>query len=86
MAEKCIFESQNKAIVDPESKRTLLRPEELSQSFNSFSGKNCYAPSSYDSQMTVTIKFTTEFSIAASHENKPLQGWIQDFSYEGMHR
>ena len=87
LAEKRILESEIKAIVDPESKRTPLRPQELSQRFNSFSGKNCYAASSYDSQMLpsnlsplhispttiATTPFnTTESSIAGGQENKPL--------------
>ena len=48
LAEKCILESEIKAIVDPESKRTSLRAQELSQRFNSFSEMNSYAASSYD--------------------------------------
>ena len=36
LAEKRILESEIKAIVDPESKRTPLRPLELSQRFNRF--------------------------------------------------
>ena len=51
LAEKRILESEIKAIVNPESKRTPLRPLELSQRFNRFSKMNCYAASSYDSQM-----------------------------------
>ena len=85
---KCILESKNKAIVHPESKRTLLRPLKLSQRLNNFSGKNCYAPSSHNSQMlssnllplpdispptiATTLCNTTESSIAAGQENKPL--------------
>ena len=57
LAEKHILESEIKATVNPESKTTLLRPLELSQRFNSFSGKNCYAPSSYDSQMSPSNLF-----------------------------
>ena len=38
LAEKPTLESEIKATVDPESKSTLLRPLELSQRFNSFSG------------------------------------------------
>ena len=52
LAEKRMLESEIKAIVDPESKRTPLRPLELSQRFHSFSEMNCYAVSSYDSQMS----------------------------------
>ena len=88
LAEKCILESEIKAIVDPESKRTPLRPLELSRRFNSFSEMNCYAASSYDSQMspsnlsplldilpptiTTTPCNTMESSIAGGQENKPL--------------
>ena len=52
LAEKHILESEINAIVDLESKRTPLKPLELSQKFNSFSGKNYDAASSYDSQMS----------------------------------
>ena len=52
LAEKRILEREINAIVDQESKRTPLRPLELSQRFNSFSGKNYDAASSYDSQMS----------------------------------
>ena len=52
LAEKRILESEINAIVNQESKRTPLRPLELSQRFNSFSGKNYDAASSYDSQMS----------------------------------
>ena len=38
LAEKPTLESEIKATVYPESKPTLLRPLELSQRFNSFSG------------------------------------------------
>ena len=88
LAEKRILESEIKAIVDPKSKRTPLRPLELSQRFDSFSEMNCYAASSYDSQVspsnfsplldilpptiTTTPCNTTESSIAGSQENKPL--------------
>ena len=51
LAGKRILESEIKAIVDPKSKRTPLRPREISQRFNSFIEMNCYAASSYDSQM-----------------------------------
>ena len=51
LAEKLILESEINAIVDPKSKTTPLRPLELSQSFDSFSEMNCFAASSYDSQM-----------------------------------
>ena len=87
LAEKRILESEIKAIVDPKSKRTPLRPLELSQRFDSFSEMNCYAASSYDSQMspsnfsplldilpptiTTTPCNTTESSIAGGQENKP---------------
>ena len=92
LAEKRILESEIKAIVDPESKRTPLRPLELSQRFNRFSEMNCYAASSYDSQMTpsnlsplldilpptitTTPCNTTEFSIAGDQENKPLENLL----------
>ena len=88
LAEKRILECEIKVIVDPKSKRTPLRPLELSQRFNSFSEMNCYAASSYDSQMspsnlsplldilpptiTTTPCDTTESSIAGGQENKPL--------------
>ena len=52
LAEKRILESKIKAIVDPKSKRTPIRPLELSQRFNSFGEMNCYAASSYHSQMS----------------------------------
>ena len=52
LAEKRILESEINAIVNQESKRTPLRPLELSQGFNSFSGKNYDAAHSYDSQMS----------------------------------
>ena len=87
LAEKRILESDIKAIVDRESKRTPLRPLELSQRFNRLSEMNCYA-ASYDSQMspsnlalllvilpptiTTTPCNTTESSIADGQENKPL--------------
>ena len=51
LEEKRIWESDIKAIVDPKSKRTPLRPLELFQRFDSFSEMNCYAASSYDSQI-----------------------------------
>ena len=84
LAEKRILESKIKAIADPKSKRTPLRPLELSQRFDSFSEMNCYAASSYDSQMSPsnfpplleislpTPCNTTESSIAGGQENKPL--------------
>ena len=88
LAEKRILESEIKAIVDPKSKRTPLRPLELSQRFDSFSEMNCYAASSYDSQMspsnfsplldilpptiTTTLYNATESSIAGGQKNKPL--------------
>ena len=88
LAEKRLLESKIKAIVTPKSKRTPLRPLELSQRFCSFSEMNCYATSSYDSQMspsnlsplldilpltiTTTTCNTTEPSIAVGQENKPL--------------
>ena len=88
MAEKRILESEIKAIVDPKRKKTPLRPLELSQRFNSFSEMNCYAASSYDSQVspsnlspqldilpptiTTTPCNTTESSIAGGQEIKPL--------------
>ena len=86
LAEKCILESEIKVIVDPESKRTPLRPLELSQRFNSFSGKNCYAASSYNSQMspsnlsplldisppTTPCNTTADSSLAGGQKNKPL--------------
>ena len=87
LAEKRILESEIKSIVDPESKRTPLRPLELSQRFSSFSEMNCYAASSYNSQMspsnlsplldilpptiTTTPCNTTESSIAGGQANKP---------------
>ena len=90
--EKRILESEIKAIVNPESKRIPLRPLELSQRFNRFSKMNCYATSSYDSQMspsnlsplldilpptiTTTPCNTTEFSIAGGQENKPLENLL----------
>ena len=52
LAEKHILESKISAIVDLESKRTPLKPLELSQKFNSFSGKNYDAASSYDSKIS----------------------------------
>ena len=86
LAEKRILESEIKAIVNPESKRTPLTPLELSQRFNRFSEMNCYAASSYDSQMSssnlsplldilqstipTTPCNTTESSIAGGQENK----------------
>ena len=56
LADKRILESEIKVTVHPESKSTSLRPPELSHRFNTFSGKNCYAPSSYNSQ-NVIINF-----------------------------
>ena len=84
MAEKRILESEIKAIVDPKSKRTPLRPLELSQRFDSFSEMNCYGASSYDLQMSPsnfsslldilppTPCNTIESSIPGGQENKPL--------------
>ena len=84
LAEKRILESEIKATVNPKRKRTPLRPLELSQRFDSFSEMNCYAASSYDSQMSPsnfpplleislpTPCNTTESSIAGGQENKPL--------------
>ena len=53
LAEKRILESEIKAIVDPKSKRTPLRPLELSQRFDSFSEMNCYAASSYECERQI---------------------------------
>ena len=84
LAEKRILESEIKAIVDPKSKRTPLRPLELSQRFDSFSEMNCYGASSYDLQMSPSNFSslldilppppcnTIESSIPGGQENKPL--------------
>ena len=62
-AEKRILGSKIKAIVDPKSKRTPLRPLELSQRFDSFSEMNCYAASSYDSQMSPSFQYLAMFAL-----------------------
>lgn len=87
LAEKRILESEIKGIVDPESRRTPLRPLELSQRFNSYSDtqKNYYASSS-SYQMapsnqslppnilptTTAACNTVEHSVAGDREIKPL--------------
>ena len=54
LAEKRILESEIKAIVGTESKRTPLRPVELSQRFNSSSStEDCYGDSSYHLQTSL---------------------------------
>ena len=86
LAEKRILESEIKGIVDPESRRTPLRPLELSQRFNSYSDtwENYYASSSYQMAhsnqslppnilpTTTAACNTAERSIAGGQEIKPL--------------
>ena len=86
LAEKRILESEIKGIVDPESRRTPLRPQELSERFNSYSDtwENCYASSSYQTApsnqslppnilpTTTAACNTAERSIAGGQEMKPL--------------
>ena len=88
LAEKRILESEIKGIVDPESRRTPLRPLELSQRFNSHSDtwQSYYASSSYQLQTvpshqslqpnilptTTAACNTAEGSITGGQEIKPL--------------
>ena len=86
LAEKRILESEIKGIVDPESRRTPLRPLELSKRFNSYNDtwENYYASSSYQtapSNQSLPPNFlptttaacnTAERSIAGGQEMKPL--------------
>ena len=81
------MESEIKGIVDPESRRTRLRPLELSQRFNSYSDtwENYYASSSsYQTApsnqslppnilpTTTAACNTVEHSVAGDREIKPL--------------
>ena len=88
LAEKRIVESEIKGIVNPESRRTPLRPLELSQRLNSHSDtwQSYYASSSSSYQTapshqslplnilptTAAACNTVEGSIAGGHEIKPL--------------
>ena len=87
LAEKRILESEIKGIVDPESRRTPLRPLELSQRFNSHidTWQSYYASSSsYQTApshqslppnilpTTTAACNTAEGPIAGGHEIKPL--------------
>ena len=86
LEEKRILESEIKGIVDPESRRTPLRPLELSQRFNSYNDtwENYYASSSYQTATsnqslppnilptTTAACNTAERSIAGGQEMKPL--------------
>lgn len=90
LAQKSTFESEIKALVDPENKRTPLRPMGLSSRFNSTTAENshCYGTSSGQVQLTSNILSMTPHAhhtagpsmIVKGQENKPLDKKVNEMN------